>query len=278
MKNFTTILIGLLLTAFLTVTLIFANGFFGNPISKAIVNYKVKGYISTTYPDLNLQVEKAQYNFKFSSYSVNAYSPSSLDTHFNIYFDSYGNVERDDYDSYVLGKFNTRSRLEDSYRNLTDAVFDSDSFPYDTYLCFGELTTLQDSISEEDEILGLPQHGYDLDAIELDGDYDIKQLGKTAGQLVFYTESEDRSVDNAVKILNNVKQIFDEADVPFCTISFVLEMPRDIRKEQGIVGGTDEFRVKSFPYSEIGSEQFKEKLIEANQKLMDYYAILDSQK
>lgn len=42
----------------------FFNSFYGNPISAAFATSKIKAYVNNTYPDLDLEVPHAVYNFK----------------------------------------------------------------------------------------------------------------------------------------------------------------------------------------------------------------------
>lgn len=94
-----------------------ANSFMGNPISAALANKAIKNYVSKEYSSLDLEVGKASYNFKFGEYMAMAKSKSSIDTHFLVYYKS-GKVIRDDYEAYVVGKFNTLTRLENEYSKV----------------------------------------------------------------------------------------------------------------------------------------------------------------
>lgn len=93
------------------------NSFTGNPISSAIAGKAINKYVAQQYSSLDLDVEKPRYNFKNGEYIAKAKSKTSVDTHFDVYYRG-GKVQRDDYESYVLGKFNTLRRLEDEYSAL----------------------------------------------------------------------------------------------------------------------------------------------------------------
>ncbi|SDK70258.1 YfjL-like protein [Natronincola ferrireducens] len=97
--------------------LFIANAFVGNPISAALANKAIRGYVAENYSSLDLEIGKARYNFKFGEYMARAKSTTSIDTHFAIYYRD-GKVHRDDYEASVLGKYNTLSRLEDEYSEL----------------------------------------------------------------------------------------------------------------------------------------------------------------
>lgn len=97
------------------------NSFVGNPISAAFAKRAAKKHIEKNYSNLDLVIEKPRYNFKFGEYMVNATSKTSIDTHFNIYYRN-GEIRYDDYDSYVLGKFNTLDRLQKECANLVQPI------------------------------------------------------------------------------------------------------------------------------------------------------------
>lgn len=111
--------IAALITAICLIGLILmiTNSFLGNPISSAFAKKAIEKYAEQKYSSLNLEIEKVHYNFKESNYMAVAKSRTSIDTHFYIYYRS-GKIQRDDYESYVLGKFNTLTRLEDEYTKL----------------------------------------------------------------------------------------------------------------------------------------------------------------
>lgn len=97
------------------------NSFIGNPVSASFAKKAAKKHIEKNYSDLDLIIEKPRYNFKFGEYIVKASSKTSIDTHFNIYYRN-GQIRYDDYDSYVLGKFNTLSRLQEECANLVRPI------------------------------------------------------------------------------------------------------------------------------------------------------------
>lgn len=108
------ILAGLVALALIGFMLFITNSFIGNPISAMAANRVIKQYVDSNYTYMDLEVEKATYNFKFGGYLARAKSKTSIDTKFAIYYRN-GKVERDDYESYVLGMFNTLQRLSEEY-------------------------------------------------------------------------------------------------------------------------------------------------------------------
>lgn len=107
--------------ALIGILLSLANGFLGNPISASIARRAIEKYIAETYPHLDLEMGKVSYNFKDGNYHSRVTSPTSVDTHFNISYEGSGQI-RDDYEIYVLGKYNTLARFEREYKELVEPV------------------------------------------------------------------------------------------------------------------------------------------------------------
>ena len=115
------------ITAFIIIggILFVTNAFVGNPISYLMAKRGVERYVAQNYSFLDLELEKPVYNFKYPAYMVRAKSRTSMDTHFGIYYRN-GKVEWDDYQSNVLGLFNTAQRLSDEYSALARTIISSD--------------------------------------------------------------------------------------------------------------------------------------------------------
>lgn len=99
------------------IVLFIINAFIGNPISAAFADRAIKNYVEQNYSSLDLEIEKSVYNFEEGKYMAQAKSKTSIDTHFAIYYKN-GKVQRDEYKTNVLGKFNTLSRLEAEYSKI----------------------------------------------------------------------------------------------------------------------------------------------------------------
>ena len=243
------LLIGLIAT--------FASSFMGNPISGWLANRAAKDYVAQTYPHLNLTLDKAFYNFKFSEYIVHAACPTSIDTQFALYFNSKGQFVRDDYETYVLGGFNTWQRLDTQYRAMTDSIFESPDFPYPTEIAYSRIS--------DDE--SLPK-------FELDKEYDISGLGAERGILTLYVNVKDPSAETMARVLTDLKAVFDKQGVPFAFADVTLQLPQ---KEDG-TWPDGSFAVSAFPYEDIGSENMQEKIVQNAKDLQEYYAEQDKEK
>jgi len=115
------ILAGFLAIALVGLLLFITNAFVGNPISSRVASKAIQEYVDQNYPSLGLELQKASYNFKDGSYMVVARSTTSIDTKFAIYCYK-GEVKRDNYDSYVLGMFNTLQRLSEEYSSVAKGI------------------------------------------------------------------------------------------------------------------------------------------------------------
>lgn len=124
-KTFTLRLIaGITAIALIIVILFITNSFVGNPISASLATKDINTYIKKNYSNLDLEIGKASYNFKFGKYYTKVKSRTNIDVQFTIYWKN-GKVLRDNYESYVLSGYNTLSRFSSEYSVLaTDILKD----------------------------------------------------------------------------------------------------------------------------------------------------------
>lgn len=248
------ILAGLVAFILIGSILFFAIAFVGNPISKMLANRGGQKLVEEKYDNLDLNIEKAFYNFKDGNYIVRLRSNKSIDTHFELSFTPSGKLHYDNYQDAVASKWNTRMRLEDQYRKLTGQVFEDD-FPYKTSIDYGEILA-------KDE---------DFSYLELDKIYDIKEIGKEEGHLNLYIETKDQDRDTMVKVLLETKKIFDRKDVPFYSVDLTLEKPKRENEnyEEGLM-------IKDFLYEDIYLEGLAKRVDENIEVTKKYWE--DEQK
>lgn len=110
--------------------LLFVNAWSGNPVSKLIATNAAEKYVAEEYSNIDLTVEKSVYSFKFGSYMIFFRSPSSYDTAFSVYSDSFGKIIRDDYKYEVANNFTTWRRLDSELREIGDGLM-RDNLKYD---------------------------------------------------------------------------------------------------------------------------------------------------
>lgn len=99
--------------------LFIANAFVGNPISSFRAKKTIEKYIEENYQNNDFELGKVKYNFKDGDYVSNIESKSSIDTKFVVQY-KIGQIYSDDYESRVLGKFNTSMRLSEEFSNVIE--------------------------------------------------------------------------------------------------------------------------------------------------------------
>lgn len=258
------------ITAFIIIAglLYFANALLGNPISKMIAKKAAKSYMAEMYPNEDFVVKEFGYSFKDGSYYAYIESPSSIDTYFSVHISMGGKVQYDSYEN-VLNGWNTYQRIEEEYRNMVEKVFISEEFPLISHIDYGTIKSI------EDIEFGLEEYSYGIkiSELELDKEYDVREIAKTAGNIVYYAEDEEISFEKAAECLLILKEFFDKQDVPFYKINFVLEKPR-----MGNGPNEDDSRVNiaNFLYSDIYEEGLEERIEKAHNDLTEFYKELDA--
>lgn len=246
----------------------FANALVGNPVSKWLATRTAEKHLEEVYGDTDFEIEKVGFNFKDIDYYVHIKSPSSEDSSFSLRIDMLGNLFLDTYESRVLQGSNTQNRLYMEYRALVDEVVEAPDYPFSTFIAYGDLKVGFQHPDVEVGVSYWPENYVILDKVELDKKYDIRELAKTAGYLIIYVEDELVTIERAAEVLLKLKELFDQRNVPFYAIDFVLEYPR---KEEG--GNIKEGRVnvEGFLYSDIYEEGLVERIRSADEKLNAYY-------
>ena len=252
--------------ALLAGVLLFSNALVGNPVSKFLAVRSAQGYLASQYPGSDLAVESATFNFKDGNYIVRVASPTSIDSHFTLGLSMTGRVLWDGYHSVESG-WNTWERLNAEYRALVDAVLDDPDFAYNVHIGFGDLWMEQE--------YGEPWPPYLLYSdLELDGDYDVRELGRACGRLTVYVRQDEVSAEEAAQILLEIRRALDEVNVPFYCIDFVLERPltEDGRLPEG------DIQLRYFAYEDIREEGLVERVKTADAEAKAYYAAKDAEK
>ena len=251
--------------ALLAGVLWFSNGLLGNPVSKFLAARAAREFLAGQYPGADYQVESVNYSFKSGGYTAAVVSPTSIDSHFTLGLSMTGRVLWDGYHSVESG-WNTWERLNAEYRALVDTVLEDPDFPYNVHIGFGDLWMEHE--------YGEPWPPYILySELELDGEYDIRELGRACGRLVLYVRQDEVSAEEAAQILLATRRALDEANVPFYCIDFVLEHPltEDGRLPEGDV------RLRYFADEDIREEGLVERVEAADAEAKAYYAAKDAE-
>lgn len=118
--------------------------FYGNPITKMIATSQIRTYVEENYPDMNLEVAKAVYNFKFGDYLSHVQSKTSEDTAFTVSW--HKGVIQDSYESDVVKHYKTYTRIQMELSKLVQDTI-SREFPYETFILFADLDKSMDDYS-----------------------------------------------------------------------------------------------------------------------------------
>ena len=250
---------------------IFANSLVGNPISKMLATNTAKQYIKENHPDMDYQLDGVTFNFKFVCYNAYFSSPSSPDSSFTLMLGMDGKIIQNYYEAHVIERGNTARRLDEEYRDAVGKVLDNPSFPYNSHIDYGELQFIQE---EYRNAAGVPPYALITNELELDGIYDVNELGAKAGKLTLYVYDDTVSVERLAEIILDIKGMLDDAGVRFYVMDCVLEYPKPESGEwkQGRV------EVMDFLCSDIYEEGLVERVQASNDAAEDYYDEMDAIK
>ena len=271
-------IIGIVLViAIIAVLIWFGNVMMGNPVSHALASKAAKSFLSDRFSGTDYQMERITYSFKDGRYHAFMLSPTSIDGDFSVCFSMLGEYCYDTYDS-VQDGWNTAQRLNSEYRKLTDTILNDPALPYDNTqvysIMFGELEIYPKEFIDDPNVHDIPDYSLVQDDLELNKIYDIKELGAKAGHLVLYVDNDIISVEEAARIMLDFRSMFDEADIPFYAMDFVLRHPRT---EDG-QSDDEEIRINDFLYQDIYEDGLTDRIEIAIEETAAYYAMLDHMK
>lgn len=250
---------------------VIVNAFVGNPISKYIATNTAEKHLEEKYSDRDFEIEKVIYNLKDGNYHAFIKSPSSIDSHFTVLIDMWGNLKIDNYEDSVLTGWNTANRLGNEYREKVDEILESQSFPYALDIGFGDIEFIPSEYANDPSV---PDYAIIIEDLKLDGKYDINELGSKAGKLTIYIDDETVSFERLAELILEVKKIFDDAKVKFYALDFVLEYPKN---ENGTIK-EGRVEVRDFLYADIYEEDMIERVKASDEAANAYYAKQDAEK
>lgn len=246
---------------------LFANALVGNPVSKFLATKGANEYIEKTYSDKDFVIEEVTYDFKTGGYYARVTSPTSIDSHFSLSFDWLGKLIIDSYEEVTSG-WNTAKRINDDYDKKVDDVFENNEFPFFMHISYGNIEFTSEEYGEDSSI---PEYAIYRETLEIDGIYDIDELGKKAGKLTIYIYNRDVSPEKLAEMLLNIKSVFDKSGVTFYAIDCVLEESKpEASEEGGVPKDPPRIEVMNFLYSDIYEDGLVERVREANQKAIEY--------
>ena len=251
---------------------VFANALVGNPISKAMATNTAEKHIEENYADKDFEIERVTFSFKDGYYHAFIYSPSSIDSDFTILVDMWGKLRYDTYEDRVLSGGNTADRISRDYRAVVDKVLDSQAFPYNEHIGYGDFDFYPRVHLEE---YSVPEYALITEDLTLDAFYDVNELGAKHGKLTIYIDDDTVSYERLSEILLDIRRIFDDSGVKFYVIDCVLEYQKNedsSKKQEGRV------EVREFLYADIYEEGMVERVKASDEAANAYYDEQDSEK
>lgn len=265
-KRIILIVISVLVTLLTLCACIFANAFFGNPVSYLAARVAAESYVDDNYPSLGYEIEDVRYSFKDGSYHAYVSSEEHVDGDFTVYLNSFGVVQRDDYEYRVAEHGNVADRLFILYMERVDEVLESEDFPYDCHIAFGDLE-FDCEVGEE-----FPETAINRSELVNGAEYDIDELGKSNGRLVLYVNTDRVDAEKASEILLDIRQIMNASGVTFYWIDLNLSISDAEKAVQ-----TD-FSILNFKYEDIYEEGIEERVVAAKERTDAYYERMDAEK
>ena len=251
---------------------IFANALVGNPISKAMATNTAEKHLEENYADKDFEIERVTFSFKDGYYHAFIYSPSSIDSDFTILIGMWGNLRYDTYEDRVLSGGNTADRISRDYRAVVDKVLDSQAFPYNEHIGYGDFDFYPRVHLEE---YSVPEYALITEDLTLDAFYDVNELGAKHGKLTIYIDDDTVSYERLSEILLDIRRIFDDSGVKFYVIDCVLEYQKNedsSKKQEGRV------EVREFLYADIYEDGMVERVKASDEAAKAYYAEQDAEK
>lgn len=250
---------------------LFANALVGNPVSKALATRAAKARLAEQYPSYTL--ERVSYSFKDGNYYAYLTDPGQVDGDFSMAFDGLGRMLWDSYEDRVLSGENTRSRLSMEYRALVDSVLEVPQAGLPLDFGGGDLECWSREILEL-ELDDAPDYALITEDLEVNGIYDVRELGARAGHLTYYLQMESPSPEQMAHWLLRIRELMDEAQVPFVDIDLSLRYLPDAEGKRP----DSELYVLHFPYEDIFEEGLVDRVKQANAAAIAYYAQQDKLK
>jgi hypothetical protein len=224
----------------------FITSFYGDPILEKIATHKINAYVEATYPNMDLEVSKASYNFKFKEYNSQVQSNTSQDTHFTV--TSAGGRISDTYESDVVNRYRTFDRLQQEFSKSVESIIEEE-FPYETSILFADLGKAEIGISSLTLDMQLDMHNPPLPAA-----------------LTVYILSKEISEEYLRDRLLELNSIMIQNQIPINIYTVVIEEPLP-EGEKSAPGGQS-IHLIDFPAEKIMSENLIETMKE-HQKAWD---------
>ena len=229
---------------------VFANPLLGYPLSAPFYKLKAQNYIKKNYGDMGYVMESFK-DCHHGQYFATAAKPDSPDSRFTVTYYADGCMN-DGYEYDVLRFNSVRQRLQREYEELADRVLRSPQFPYDNVHSLAHLSV---EPFNNGYISSIP-----AEILELDGIYDIRELGSQAGYLRVSAYSDEITAEKAAEILLEIDRLMTKGGVTYFMID--LELAESAQASEG----DEYFSISDFLRSDIYEEGLAERVAEAGNK------------
>lgn len=255
--------LGIILAVLILLTPVFL--FTGHPVSYGLVALRSHIYLQQNYPELDVNLDKITYDFKHGGYYADYSSPTSIDTHFWLVCDGWGNVCVDHADT-ATSKGHTVARIGEDYQDAYNAAIEAADFSFEVQVNFCRIThQYGNEASSINKDFGITDD--EVQKLVLDGDYDFRELAAKYGRITFYARDPEVTVERAAEILLELKQYLDEQDIPFYAMEFTLQDPDDVDNYVALV---------DILYDEIYKDGLVGRVTEYNNAIHAHYGKLDA--
>ena len=230
--------------------------FVGNPIGYLLAWNTTIGLLRREYPDEDYQIKSMGYEIKHGDYVVEVASPSKVDEYFTLWIKDFGTEIR----HYSRPDFhiNTMIRLGDEYRDFIEEKGFWESLEFETKYDFQFRNKYANVINYPAAYSGIYVPHKDalaLEELELNKTYDIEEFALAHGEISIGANVEEPTFEMIANILLEAKQVADEKDVPFSTLSVYL-YKKDVYSSDPVV------QVVYFRYEDIYETDLVERVEE----------------
>ena len=195
----------------------------GKPLFRSPAYNAAERYLARHYAHMDLAIGEILWSDHGGDYHASIYSPTNGDIRFTLVIGSRSReVEKDTYAEDVLSGKTVADRLSREYGDLVSAALTAPASPF-AHAKIHDLLDLQ----------GVP--------ISLEESYDIRELGKEAGFVKISMQAERADTEEAARLALTFRDIMDNQEVPFSSVTFYLwgsgdltveDLPcRDIRED-----------------------------------------------
>ncbi len=224
MKRKSKIIIAILiLISFVLAFMLIRNEMYGNNRTKNKNLSIANNYLEKHYPNEGFEISEVKYSSKSGNYEAICKIKGSKDRHFDIVVNKKGKILCDNYEN-INNLNNTSNRISREHKSFIKPYLDEISKNYSEKSGMSSrLIFYEDYIESFPELYN--ERKIKISSLEIDKEYDEKELSAKLGSLVVYIETEDSSIKNASDIILNIKNELDKEEISFQEIDFTMVDP-----------------------------------------------------